>query len=143
MLVIGFTGYVVNYFSSKRFSGNTQVSNALGALAIGVEANMYSRLGSRFENWCLDVWEDTLRPRWRRVWKSLRRKAHKIPEIKLESAEQGYCSDAESTLVRHTRKVGYGMAAAAMLPAIFVQVPSGLAVSGSLISGIAAANQIS
>lgn len=34
------------------------------------------------------------------------------------------------------------MAAAAMLPAIFVQVPSGLAVSGSLVSGIASANQI-
>jgi uncharacterized membrane protein YjjB (DUF3815 family) len=29
-----------------------------------------------------------------------------------------------------------------MLPAIFVQVPSGLAVSGSLVSGIASADQI-
>ncbi|KAK0899306.1 hypothetical protein LTR02_009706, partial [Friedmanniomyces endolithicus] len=36
----------------------------------------------------------------------------------------------------------YGLAAAAMLPAIFVQVPSGLAVSGSLVSGLASANQI-
>jgi uncharacterized membrane protein YjjB (DUF3815 family) len=34
------------------------------------------------------------------------------------------------------------MAAAAMLPAIFVQVPSGLAVSGSLVSGITSADQI-
>ena len=41
-----------------------------------------------------------------------------------------------------TRKVGYGVAAAAMLPAIFVQVPSGLAVSGSLVSGITSADQI-
>ncbi|KAL9111783.1 MAG: hypothetical protein Q9227_003842 [Pyrenula ochraceoflavens] len=36
-----------------------------------------------------------------------------------------------------------GMAAAAILPAIFVQVPSGLAASGSLVSGITSANQIS
>jgi len=35
-----------------------------------------------------------------------------------------------------------GLAAAAMLPAIFVQVPSGLAASGSLVAGITSANQI-
>ena len=35
-----------------------------------------------------------------------------------------------------------GLAAAAMLPAIFVQVPSGLAASGSLVAGLTSANQI-
>lgn len=35
-----------------------------------------------------------------------------------------------------------GMAAATMLPAIFVQVPSGLAASGSLVAGLTSANQI-
>jgi uncharacterized membrane protein YjjB (DUF3815 family) len=44
--------------------------------------------------------------------------------------------------VPHTRKIGYGLAAAAMLPAIFVQVPSGLSVSGSLVSGLTSADQI-
>ena len=39
-------------------------------------------------------------------------------------------------------RIGRGVAAAALLPAIFVQVPSGLAASGSLISGITSANQI-
>ncbi|CEJ57421.1 hypothetical protein PMG11_06115 [Penicillium brasilianum] len=81
MMVISFAGYVVSYFSSKRFSSNTQVSNALGAFVIGVMGNVYSR-------------------------------------------------------VRH------GLAAAAMLPAIFVLVPSGLAASGSLISGITAAEEM-
>ncbi|KAJ5475629.1 UPF0442 protein [Penicillium diatomitis] len=78
MLIISLSGYVVSYFSSKRFISNTQVSNALGAFVIGVLGNVYSR-------------------------------------------------------VRH------GLAAAAMLPAIFVLVPSGLAASGSLISGITSA----
>lgn len=41
----------------------------------------------------------------------------------------------------HSR-VGHGLAFAAMLPGIFVQVPSGVAVQGSLISGIVSANQI-
>lgn len=36
----------------------------------------------------------------------------------------------------------HGLSAAAIIPAIFVQVPSGLAASGSLISGVSSANQI-
>ena len=47
-----------------------------------------------------------------------------------------------SDFVPHTRKIGYGLAAAAMLPAIFVQVPSGLSVTGSLVSGLNSADQI-
>lgn len=81
MLFISFAGYQVNFWSAMRFSQNIQVANALGALAIGVLANGYSRF-------------------------------------------------------RH------GVAAAAMLPAIFVMVPSGLAASGSLVQGLTSANQI-
>ena len=81
MLAIAFAGYIVNHFSAKRFSSNAQIANTLGALAIGVVGNLYSRL-------------------------------------------------------RH------GLAAAALLPAIFVQVPSGLAAGGSLISGLSSANQL-
>ncbi|KAI9371027.1 hypothetical protein BJX61DRAFT_544048 [Aspergillus egyptiacus] len=39
-------------------------------------------------------------------------------------------------------RLRHGLAAAAMLPAIFVLVPSGLAASGSLVSGIASAEQM-
>ena len=39
-------------------------------------------------------------------------------------------------------RLRHGLAAAALLPAIFVQVPSGLAASGSLVSGVISANQI-
>ncbi|KAK9460001.1 uncharacterized protein V1516DRAFT_713126 [Lipomyces oligophaga] len=39
-------------------------------------------------------------------------------------------------------RVGHGLAFAAMLPAIFVQVPSGLASQGSLVSGVAVADLI-
>lgn len=81
MLVIAFAGFIVNHFSARRFVGNAQIANTLGALTIGVLGNFYSRL-------------------------------------------------------RH------GLAAAALLPAIFVQVPSGLAAGGSLVSGVTSANQI-
>lgn len=39
-------------------------------------------------------------------------------------------------------RLRHGVAAAALLPAIFVQVPSGLAASGSLVSGVTSADQI-
>ncbi|PVH80748.1 DUF1212-domain-containing protein [Cadophora sp. DSE1049] len=81
MLVIAFAGYVVNFFSAKKFPSSAQISNTFGALAVGVLGNLYSRL-------------------------------------------------------RH------GVAAAALLPAIFVQVPSGLAASGSLLAGLSTADQI-
>lgn len=81
MLGISFVGYVVNFFSSKKFPASAPISNTLGALAIGVMGNLYSRM-------------------------------------------------------RH------GVAAAALLPAIFVQVPSGLAAIGSLLAGLYTADQI-
>ncbi|KAK2804973.1 hypothetical protein FQN51_001066 [Onygenales sp. PD_10] len=81
MVLIAFTGYVVNFFATRRFVSNTQIASALGAFAIGIMGNLYSRL-------------------------------------------------------RH------GLAAAAILPAIFVQVPSGLASSGSLVSGLIMAENV-
>ncbi|KAK2758949.1 hypothetical protein FQN54_003047 [Arachnomyces sp. PD_36] len=81
MIAIAFVGYLVNFFSAKRFPSNIQIANALGAFAVGLLGNLYSRLG-------------------------------------------------------------HGLAAAAILPAIFVQVPSGLAASGSLVSGIQSADSI-
>lgn len=39
-------------------------------------------------------------------------------------------------------RLRHGVAAAALLPAIFVQVPSGLAATGSLLSGLSTANEL-
>nr|POE49236.1 uncharacterized upf0442 protein [Quercus suber] len=146
MIFIACAGYIVNYYSAKRFQGNTQVSNTLGALVIGVIANLYSRVGNRVENWFLDLWEDRLRPHYRALRRRiLRIKTSRQQKQSAKELEAGsaHAHDNESIYVRQTRRVGYGLAAAAMLPAIFVQVPSGLAVNGSLVAGIASADQIS
>ncbi|KAK5694813.1 hypothetical protein LTR97_009404 [Elasticomyces elasticus] len=141
MLVIAFVGYIVSHYSSSRFAGNTQVSSTLGALAIGVMANLYSRVGAKIENRFLDLWEDSFRHYWKTVKTRILHLGGRA-KTSVRSMEEGSAHEVESLYVRQTRRVGYGLAAAAMLPAIFVQVPSGLAVSGSLISGIASANQI-
>ncbi|KAH1299529.1 hypothetical protein KXX13_000620 [Aspergillus fumigatus] len=81
MSTIAMSGYITNYFSTKRLGSNSQVANTVGAFTIGIMGNLYSRL-----------------------W--------------------------------------HGHAATAILPAILVLVPSGLAASGSLITGVASADQI-
>ena len=47
-----------------------------------------------------------------------------------------------SILANLYSRVKHGVAAAALLPAIFVQVPSGLAATGSLVAGLQTANQV-
>lgn len=129
MLAISCCGYVVNYWVSRFVKGNTQVANTLGAFTIGAMANLYSRVGQKVENWAMDVWELRLRP------------AVKRTEARLPSAHRVNSRESKEYTPRK-RKLGHSLAAAAMLPAIFVQVPSGLAVSGSLVSGITSADQI-
>lgn len=81
MVLIASAGYIVNYFSSKRFIASPAIANTLGAFAVGVLANLWSRL-------------------------------------------------------RH------GVAAALLIPAIFTQVPGGLAANGGLISGLQTADML-
>lgn len=80
MIAIAFVGYIVNHYASIAF-GNLQVAQAVGALVVGVLANLYSRI------------------------------------------------------------LG-GTAVAAVLPAVFVQVPSGLAAGATLISGVVSADEM-
>lgn len=161
-VLISLAGFLVNNFSSRFFRGNGIISSSLGALTIGVLANLYSRLGRFAQNWSLDVWEYHVEPRLRRL-SGKRPRPHESPYQNCPpvtdseetvavtaSASAGKERDVEMGSrpqpsigpFRHARKIGYGLAAAAMLPAIFVQVPSGLAASGSLLSGVTSADQI-
>ncbi|KAI4909318.1 hypothetical protein J4E90_008015 [Alternaria incomplexa] len=154
MTVIAFIGWVVNFHSSKYFKSNAQVSNTLGALAIGIAANAHARFGRHIENWGHDTWENKLRPHFVKVRKMWQKKNHGPLTLRTQKVERsaydpthtssGHTSRASSVsdFTPHTRKIGYGLAAAAMLPAIFVQVPSGLSVQGSLVSGLTSADQI-
>ncbi|KAJ5179301.1 hypothetical protein N7492_002511 [Penicillium capsulatum] len=80
MTIIALSGYISNYFSTKKLGPNSQVANTVGAFVVGIMGNLYSRL-----------------------W--------------------------------------HGHAATAILPGIFILVPSGLAATGSLISGVQSADE--
>ena len=140
MTIMSLAGFCVNSYCSTYFGGNGQISNMLGALTVGILANLYSRLGRRVENLWLDFvewWEFKVRPRFSKARKgsadSWALPSINDPESRAASPEPPQ---------RKPRSVGYSLAAAAMLPAIFVQVPSGLAAGGSLLAGINSANEI-
>ncbi|RGP75625.1 hypothetical protein FLONG3_5602 [Fusarium longipes] len=44
MVIVSFAGYMVNYWSAQRFISSPQISSTLGAFAVGLLANLYSRL---------------------------------------------------------------------------------------------------
>lgn len=133
-LAISFAGYVVNSYTNKATASST-ISNTLGALTIGVLANIYSRMSRHVENFFLDLWEYQIEPRV----SGKRGTAHgRDPELAMKNNSDDIKVETDPTL----RRVGYALAAAAMLPAIFVQVPSGLASGGSLVAGITSANAI-
>ncbi|KAF2824190.1 DUF1212-domain-containing protein [Ophiobolus disseminans] len=81
MILIATAGYAVNFFANMKFSSSAPIAYTFGAFAIGVLANLYSRL-------------------------------------------------------RH------GVAAAVLLPAVYVQVPGSLASSGSINSALTTASAL-
>ncbi|KAK4132027.1 DUF1212-domain-containing protein [Trichocladium antarcticum] len=155
-VAISLSGFCVSNFSARFFKGNGIISSSLGALTIGVLANLYSRLGRHCQNFLYDMWERHVEPRVRRFSDHRNQTHHnRSPYYDLPAADESDDTigapkehDLEmgrkpaSGILPRVRKVGYGLAAAAMLPAIFVQVPSGLAASGSLLSGVTSADQI-
>ncbi|OHE93114.1 hypothetical protein CORC01_11603 [Colletotrichum orchidophilum] len=173
MITISLAGFLVNSYSSDFFVGNAQISNMLGALTVGLLANLYSRLGRHAHNLFLDFldwWDARMAPRFVSV--SRRRNERPRPEMYQMSGQNAGSSGpsgihtpgentpegsapatpttatfsekdkAQGIVPERKRTVGYGLAAAAMLPAIFVQVPSGLAAGGSLLAGVTSADQI-
>ncbi|KAK3192366.1 hypothetical protein K4F52_001579 [Lecanicillium sp. MT-2017a] len=141
MVVMSVAGYAVNSYCSTYFEGNSQISNMLGALTVGILANLYSRVGRHADNAWLDFVEWWSMKVQRRFSKRTNRSdAWSIPSVSDTEAAGSHIRSEEEKKKR--RSVGYSLAAAAMLPAIFVQVPSGLAAGGSLLAGITSANQI-
>lgn len=146
MIIIAFSGWIVNRFAGLYF-GNSQISSMFGALTIGVLANTYARA---LHGWLKHF--ERLRERFARFIWNPRTKDGKRQSTSGLDPESSPDSTMPTTPASETgprtnnenahNTYGYGLAAAAMLPAIFVQVPSGLAISGSLVAGVDLADQI-
>lgn len=142
MVGMALAGWSVNSYCAEYFGGNGQISNMLGALTIGILANLYSRMGRHVENGYLDFidwWKLRVRPRYTK--KKIDSDSWSLPTLNDPESRPG-TPEKHQEPEKKPRKVGYSLAAAAMLPAIFVQVPSGLAAGGSLLASITMADEI-
>ncbi|CAG7563909.1 unnamed protein product [Fusarium equiseti] len=143
MVGMALAGWSVNSYCAEYFGGNGQISNMLGALTIGILANLYSRMGRHVENGWLDFvdwWKLRMRPRYTKK-KFDSDSSWSLPTLTDPESRPG-TPEKDQDPEKKPRKVGYSLAAAAMLPAIFVQVPSGLAAGGSLLASITMADEI-
>ena len=128
MTTISIAGYVVNYFTHRKFNKDFQLNSTFGALTIGLAANLYSRLGNSIDEKSKNIWAMKSR------FFSKTNKNTPFDNFIHQSDE--HISSGEP------KKPTYRLAAVVMLPAIFVQMPSGLSATGSLLSGLGAANEI-
>jgi uncharacterized membrane protein YjjB (DUF3815 family) len=143
MLFIATAGFVVNAQTSMYFGVNTEgsgrISSMLGALTIGILANLYSRSWKFFEkSWVgfLQWWDYNVATRL-----SKKKRCDFWPPP-LQSDPESCIMPPITIPARRIHRPEYSLAATAMLPAIFVQVPSGIAAGGSLLVGIVSADQI-
>lgn len=154
MVFMSVAGWAVNNAVTRSLDGNSQlISSLFGAMTVGILANLYSRTGHHCQHAWLDFlywWAVAVTPRLSRLW--YRRgqdqgQGGEWPRQRHDTIEDPEAapdmpSNETTQTPKKTRKVGYSLAAAAMLPAIWVQVPSGIAAGGSLLAGIKAANLI-
>jgi uncharacterized membrane protein YjjB (DUF3815 family) len=147
MVIISTLGWMANRFAGVYF-GNSQISSMFGALAVGLLANGYARV---VHSWLKHVekfyqplvrWFQARDPRRRAAAADAERFGYSDSPSPGGTAPATPSSEMGPDGQHQTSSYGYGLAAASMLPAIFVQVPSGLAISGSLVSGIELADQI-
>lgn len=139
IVAIAVAGFAVNSYSTPAFHGQTHMSTTLGAFAVSILANLYIRLGRHFYSAWLHL------PGRCRTWSGGRKADGTDGPVDVEAGRGTRSAPAhtrENQVGRKKSLFRYGPAAAIMLPAIFVQVPSNLAVEGSLLWGVKSADQI-
>lgn len=136
MLVMAISAFMVSSACSLYFVNNSQIPNLIGALMLGLLANLYSRLGRHMSHAWLEVTE------WLSGCFTRRPKRGDVSEWPLPNDPGAIRLPRKSRVELRKQNVGYSLAAAAMLPAIFVMVPGSVAAGGSFISSIAFADQI-
>lgn len=113
MVFISFMGYLVNFLSVDLFHGSFTIAHTLGGFMIGLLGNLYSKFGWQVEHLIYDRGLGTSSPGSRR-------------RSRLGLSASG----------------GFALAAAGMVPAMIVQVPSGLANTGIVAAGLQTADAI-
>ncbi|KAL9049990.1 MAG: hypothetical protein Q9162_006905 [Coniocarpon cinnabarinum] len=168
MLLIACAGFVVNYVPTRFQPNMGLISSSLAAATISVLGNIYSRIGDKLDKPFEKLFgsdksgksfAQRCRSRVTGNTKSTDEECqHRIEEKEVsqgpdEERHDVQMSQEDTASVTYQKRRGhpdkrssmrviYSPAATVMLPAIFVLVPSGLSVSGSLVQGITNADAL-
>jgi uncharacterized membrane protein YjjP (DUF1212 family) len=130
MVFISLCMYSAFFFSSRGARGSFTVGATVGGITMGLLGNGYARVGRRLEQF----FENTFRKYPNRTEMD----NSNTPDLE-HTATSSTLGTKKGSLNSH---IGYTCAAAAMVPAMIVLVPSGLANRGSHLAGILAAESV-
>jgi uncharacterized membrane protein YjjP (DUF1212 family) len=116
MVFISFMGYAANFVTVNIFNGSFTLATSIGGFVIGLLGNLYSRFGNKVEDAISGLFG-----------------LSKYGDDIEQNPELANALRAESQFV---------LAASAMVPAMIVQVPSGLAAIGAVLTAVTSADAI-
>ncbi|PVI02703.1 DUF1212-domain-containing protein [Periconia macrospinosa] len=136
MVFITFSMYCAFFFSSRFARGSFTVGTTAGGMTMALLGNAYARMGRKIECALEGKFSRGSHPS-----SSASSQGSNVGGYAVDIEHTGSVSTTGSTKSLRSH-VGYTCAAAAMVPAMIVLVPSGLANRGSHLAGILAAESI-
>lgn len=132
MVVITFASYAATFVTVNVFNGSFTFANTIGGFVIGMLGNLYPRIGPKIENGIADMFRSN----------NSNSGNNTIVLYASDAAESAKGDVVEITAPSLVSGPGYVLAAAAMVPAMIVQVPSGLSAIGATLTGLTSADAI-
>lgn len=125
MVFITFCSYSATFVTVNIFNGSFTFANTIGGFVIGVLGNLYARVGAQLERTFGQMF------------------SHTSPDPSLAAPSVVASQDAaERGMKPGSTTPAFTLAAAAMVPAMIVQVPSGLSAVGAVLTGLTTADAI-
>lgn len=134
MVLITFASYAATFVTVNVFNGSFTYANTIGGFVIGLLGNLYPRVGPKVENAIADMFRSNNH--------GSSQDNNTIVLYAADVVESAKGDFVEITAPSLVAGPGYALAAAAMVPAMIVQVPSGLSAVGAVLTGLTAADAI-
>lgn len=137
MVIITFASYAATFVTVNVFNGSFTFANTIGGFVIGLFGNLYPRIGPKIENGIADVFRSNNNSN-----PGGSSDSNTIVLYAADAVESAKGDVVEITAPSLVSGPGYVLAAAAMVPAMIVQVPSGLSAIGATLTGLTSADAI-
>lgn len=136
MVLITFASYAATFVTVNVFNGSFTFANTIGGFVIGLLGNLYPRIGAKIENGIADIFRSN------NSSNGPGSDSNTIVLYAADAAESAKGDIVEITAPSLISGPGHVLAAAAMVPAMIVQVPSGLSAIGATLTGLTGADAI-